>query len=532
CSSQCVIENQNQPPVAQVSANPASGTVPLTVQFSSSGSTDPDGQIVSYVWDFKDGSTTSSVNPSHTFQNAGSYNVVLTVTDNEGLVDQAQVNINVGQNNPPTGQIYVDAVNGNDNNSGSAAQPVQSISEALVRVQPGFVVNVLPGVYSETLNTRINGNENERIVIRSVQPHQAIIQTDGDNLDVNHAYYTFEGLIFDGQYGDGDIINVTSSGDFLHFINNQVYHGSSDGLDLGHNETSIDAQTDFLEGVVISGCKIHDLLNFSNGSRIDAHGIVAGGVRNFTIDNTEIYYVSGDALQLQDGGWDFVTLNQNTFWNGPLPSSRGGFHAGDNPGEDGIDTKQDENLPRGTLVVKNSIFYGWDGDFISNGSALNLKENISAVIEGNTIYENSIGLRLRGRANDTGAHVSVMNNVIYSNSRALRYEDGINQLHVLNNTFGSGNIIYFQNAGGAGSDFQVLNNAFLTNNLPSEASHISNQLALVSDFNNPANHDYSLTILANLIDIGVNIPEVTTDILGVHRPQGSGYDVGAFEFEN
>jgi PKD repeat protein len=76
--------NANQPPVAVLSADTLSGTAPLTVNFSSAGSFDPDGNIVSYQWDFGDQTTSNQANPTHIFTTAGSYTVVLTVVDNDG----------------------------------------------------------------------------------------------------------------------------------------------------------------------------------------------------------------------------------------------------------------------------------------------------------------------------------------------------------------------------------------------------------------------------------------------------------------
>jgi len=73
----------NTPPVAQANG-PYSGTEGSAVQFSSSGSLDPDGSIVSYAWDFGDGNTSSTENPAHTYAAAGTYNVSLSVTDNAG----------------------------------------------------------------------------------------------------------------------------------------------------------------------------------------------------------------------------------------------------------------------------------------------------------------------------------------------------------------------------------------------------------------------------------------------------------------
>jgi len=76
----------NQPPVANPNG-PYSGTVGQAVNFSSSGSYDPDGTIVSYSWDFGDGSTSNKANPSHTYNSAGTYTVKLTVTDDQGATD-------------------------------------------------------------------------------------------------------------------------------------------------------------------------------------------------------------------------------------------------------------------------------------------------------------------------------------------------------------------------------------------------------------------------------------------------------------
>src|SRR5205814_1774158 len=58
----------NRTPVAVASANQYYGVTPLAVQLSSSGSSDPDGQTITYSWNFGDGSPNSTLaNPAHTF---------------------------------------------------------------------------------------------------------------------------------------------------------------------------------------------------------------------------------------------------------------------------------------------------------------------------------------------------------------------------------------------------------------------------------------------------------------------------------
>ena len=83
----------NQPPVAVLGAAPTSGTVPLTVQFSAAGSSDPDGSIVSYQWSFGDGSTASGATATKVYNTAGRFSAELRVTDNAGLTAVRSVNI-------------------------------------------------------------------------------------------------------------------------------------------------------------------------------------------------------------------------------------------------------------------------------------------------------------------------------------------------------------------------------------------------------------------------------------------------------
>jgi serine protease len=72
------------PPVADPSG-PYSGFVNEAVTFDGRGSSDPDGgAIQSWDWDFGDGSTGTGETAMHTYASTGTFDVQLTVTDNEG----------------------------------------------------------------------------------------------------------------------------------------------------------------------------------------------------------------------------------------------------------------------------------------------------------------------------------------------------------------------------------------------------------------------------------------------------------------
>ena len=97
--------SSNQAPVAVVTANPTSGTVPLLVNFTGDGSSD-DVSVTSYLWDFGDGSTSSEINPTHTFTSIGNYTVQLSVTDAEGLTNSNTIAVDVSEaNQAPVARI-------------------------------------------------------------------------------------------------------------------------------------------------------------------------------------------------------------------------------------------------------------------------------------------------------------------------------------------------------------------------------------------------------------------------------------------
>jgi PKD repeat protein len=82
------VTRENQPPLSDPNG-PYTGTEGVAITFSGSGSYDPDGSIISYVWDFGfgDGNTGTGESPAYTYAQNGTYNVRLVVTDNEGATD-------------------------------------------------------------------------------------------------------------------------------------------------------------------------------------------------------------------------------------------------------------------------------------------------------------------------------------------------------------------------------------------------------------------------------------------------------------
>ncbi len=94
------VPNGNSAPEADIAADVTSGAAPLTVKFSGRGSSDADGQAMSYAWDFGDGGNSTQAEPEHVYTRDGRFTATLTVTDSQGGAGSAQLEIIVGNSRP------------------------------------------------------------------------------------------------------------------------------------------------------------------------------------------------------------------------------------------------------------------------------------------------------------------------------------------------------------------------------------------------------------------------------------------------
>ena len=95
----------NTPPTVSATASTLTGTAPLTINFDATASTDPDGDDLSFLWDFGNSNTSTESAVSQTYTAAGTYTVTITVTDSHSASESQDFTITV--NDPEPSDSYV-----------------------------------------------------------------------------------------------------------------------------------------------------------------------------------------------------------------------------------------------------------------------------------------------------------------------------------------------------------------------------------------------------------------------------------------
>ena len=396
--------------------------------------------------------------------------------------------------------------------------PFSELQAGIDAAQPGDVVRVRPGTYA-AIQTRTDGSRQGWITIRSEERRQAIIEADGTALEFTHDFHRFEGMVFDSTYGGGDGLEGGAAN--VEFIDVEVMHTTGDCIDLRDSSD-----------VLIEGCEIHHCIaEFDPDNNADSHGVTGDSVIGLTIRDSEISMLTGDAVQLSPGRdpWDRLLVEDTVMWSGPLDEAVNGWQQGQPIGENAFDSKVGEALngagARPTATFVNVVAYGWRGA-ISNQAAFNTKEEVDFVLDRATIYDSEIAGRLRGPAS-----VRWQNVVIHDVDIAFRFEDELPQPEIYNTTFGGGIGTPMTDAGGEPNGPTFENLLFLADALPELVDGGASNLAVgVEVFEDATAHDYRLVMDSAPMDAGVDVPVVDRDRIGVSRPFGDAYDVGAFEW--
>ncbi len=417
--------------------------------------------------------------------------------------------------------IYVDKHSFNRKESGALEKPFHRLQRAIEKAHPGDVIQVSPGVYNPIHSVR-HGHKEKRIQLIAKHRRKVVVQAKGRALDVKHSYHTFKGIVFDGGYGPRQVVRAKGA-DYLQLIDVEVKRGTPNCLVLGA-----------IQHVLIENSEIHHCIKpFNPEENADSHGITGSSVFDLVIRDSQIYLVTGDAIQFSPSrsAWDDIRIEGSLLWSGKLDESVNGWAQGQRIGENAIDTKVGKSALNGKgkrpkIMVVDTTAFGWKG-VISNQGVFNIKENVYAVFDRVTVYGSEIGFRLR-----SPALVRVQNAVIYDVEWGFRLEGGIRGSQVFNSTIG-GEISRkpFIFKGGVPRNFVMKNVLFLNLSPPTFLqSHFSNRVVEEEAFVDAKGHNYQLRPSSPAINAGESLALVGMDRVGNPRPYGKQYDIGAFEW--
>ena len=207
---------ENKLPSASITLDSDTGTAPVTLEFSAEESEDQDGNIESYRWEFGDGKTSRGSQVSHRYEQAGSYTVRLTVTDDRDGKDTAEKTVEI---NPAT--YYV----GESASNGAVRITLQdaSFAETINNWEPGA------GRQFVIVDITVRALEGEQYPSKSL--NFVLEESDGRSQTVSLATSVLDGyfksnILEEGQTSQGKIaFEARKSSDYYRLIYNAPNQG-------------------------------------------------------------------------------------------------------------------------------------------------------------------------------------------------------------------------------------------------------------------------------------------------------------------
>jgi parallel beta-helix repeat protein len=405
---------------------------------------------------------------------------------------------------------YYVGTTGSDNNAGTAQSPWATLQHAVDSIAPSDTILVSSGTYvgcrigipgGPSSPKTLAAAPGAAVLINAPGPenkHNSIIEVE--NFSTTMTDWVIAGFEVANSPKYGIDVRVT---DRITVQGNHVHNSALTGIFtafsnyvvIQNNETDHNNE----HGIYQSNSSVYPTIR---GNR--SHDNASAGI-----------HMNGDDTEAPPSGKktglvQFATVEANIIWNN-------GVAGGSGINCDGVD----DSLIANNLLYNNHAsgisLYAIDG---AHGSSNNMVYNNTIVMAPNSRFVINI-------PNDGGGKRPPMNNVIENN--ILYTPDA-----------GHGSVLIARVAApGFRSDYNVVVNVFSINNdsstisLKKWQSHgydVHSMIATPEElFVDPAANNYQLKPGSPAINAGTTLTAVPTDILGVKRPQGAGYDMGCYE---
>jgi hypothetical protein len=420
---------------------------------------------------------------------------------------------------------YVNGRTGNDNNTGTSAQPFKTIARAVTAVAAGDTVVVNSGAYNERVIITKSGTSSQPITFKAARDTRTLgFSLKGNYLSVTG--FEVSTVSSDVELGTGFWVSgnyITVSGNFIH-----------DTTRGGIRMDSPDTGSTRKQGSVI----YNNVIYRAGQVGIEVHGL------NVTIEGNEIRHtIQHPAALVPDSSFEDAD-GMRFFGEGHI-FRKNYIHD--------ITTNDPENDDSPHI----DCFQTW-------GPATRITFDSNTCINDNETVQ---GFMIETSSNNV-SDITVTNNVVYA-FRALNVWS-CPRIYIANNTFAGR--LSFTGPSGYGVELHNSPNSTIYNNIFYDMGHktywylytdaasrtntvINYNLIYNSDgsvpprnpgsqyppypfdkwnadpgFVNPAGYDYRLKSTSLARDAGTTLSGVDHDIKGIRRPQGNGHDIGAFEY--
>jgi hypothetical protein len=403
-----------------------------------------------------------------------------------------------------SGNTYFIAKNGDDINPGTQTQPWLTFQKAANTMVAGDTVYVRAGTYSEEVVTKNSGTSNNDIKF-VVYPGETVTISDG-------------GFYVDKNFITIDGFNFVSGGTAIDII--PCPPGGGNNITIRNNRmVSVFSDAPFRYGWYDKAC---------------------GDGHNLILENNDIEALAGSA-RIEDAtlsGLDGFIVRGNTFAN----ANGEGLNMKDN-------TKNGKVYNNTFKPSSQAVLY-----FDARGTVSNI-EVYNNIIKAAAVLQNEDN-DIRYNYTAIIDNISIYNNIFYGGNSSLRvgpyYGPGGNVAGTIKNVRIINNDFYGKYGVDVGGGLPIVENVIIRNNIFSntEISVLSgtvttdhnimfntpcvgtNCIAQYPEFVNPAGGDFHLQSTSPAIDKGSPIGAPSMDFDWNPRPQGLGYDIGAFEFHN
>ncbi len=462
--------------------------------------------------------------------------LVLTVSDHPVIVELRTEAVRRARTPMPTststhrntatvaseGTTYYVATNGSDANPGTFRRPWRTIQKAASTATAGATVRIRSGTYNEVVTPAHSGKAGAPITYMA--DVGATVYLDGTGKNgwpgygiwniVNQSYINVIGFKFIHGYGNGITLSSTS-----HIrIGNNTFDS-----DFGWNPIEVDSSANTSsDHIEIYGNHIHrtfisqkgyytwfagygrypgpwsEMISVSKGSHVSVHHNV--------IDLNQL----GEGINFKAGTHDSVAYNNSVSHTSSQAMYMDGWKSG---------------------TYNNKYFDNMIHDCSNAGIAVTNEESGSShdlYIYNNVVYNCRVGIGVGYYGHGTLTRVNVFNNTFYNNSNdifgAYKTDMIVSNVVLRNNIFSDDlitvNTIRGQPISAADHNgFSSTKYQIGTNNVVGDPLFV-----------NPAKGDFHLRKGSPMIDHGSATGAPEADIEGVKRPQGAGFDIGAYEF--